>query len=487
MPLSFDNSYARLPSRFTARVMPSASVAPRLIVFNAVLAAALGLEGLNTEAASLARTFSGLEMPDGADPLAMAYAGHQFGHFVPQLGDGRAILLGEIIGKNGQRYDIQLKGAGQTPFSRRGDGRAALGPVLREYLVSEAMAALRVPTTRSLAAVLTGAVVYREAALPGAILTRVARSHIRVGTFQYFAARDDLDALRLLTDYALDRHYPQVRHSAVPALALLEAVSTAQAELVALWMLAGFVHGVMNTDNMAVSGDTIDYGPCAFLDVYDPNTVFSSIDEHGRYAFANQPRVAQWNLARFAETLLPLIDTDSERAVAAATEILNRFGGVFEAAFLRGMRAKIGLTIERPGDRHLVQGLLSAMAQGQADFTLTFRSLADALTEDHAAAAHFTNPGPFAAWASLWRDRMAEEAVRPDDRRAAMRLVNPARIPRNHHIEQVIQAAAGAGDFGPFHAMAAALAQPFDDDPAFTSFDQPPEAHERVERTFCGT
>lgn len=481
MPIQFDNTYARLPERFSARVNPSAAVAPKLIVFNDSLAAQLGLDLQGADETALARLFSGLETPHGAEPLAMAYAGHQFGHFVPQLGDGRAILLGEVMGRDGVRYDIQLKGAGQTPFSRRGDGRAALGPVLREYIVSEAMAALGMPTTRSLAAVLTGDAVYRETALPGAVLTRIARSHIRVGTFQYFAAREDVEALRILTGYVVERHYPALRGSATPALDLLTAATAAQAELIARWMSIGFIHGVMNTDNMAVSGDTIDYGPCAFMDTYHPNTVFSSIDEHGRYAFANQPRIAQWNLARFAETLLPLIDDNGEKAVALATEALNGFGAAFERAFLARMRPKLGLTAAMPGDLHLIQGLLNAMAQGGADFTVTFRALASG-----DASRHFDDPSLFNAWAEAWHSRLAEEGATPDSRRDAMLAANPWIIPRNHRIEAVIQSAV-TGNFAPFREMISALEQPFQVRHEFAHFTRPPEPQERVERTFCGT
>jgi serine/tyrosine/threonine adenylyltransferase len=481
MDISFDNSYARLPERFAARIAPSAAVAPRLIAFNAALAKQLGIDDPATDEQALARLFSGLDVPRGAEPLAMAYAGHQFGHFVPQLGDGRAILLGEVVGRDGVRYDIQLKGSGQTPFSRRGDGRAALGPVLREYIVSEAMAAMGVPTTRSLAATLTGADVHRETLLPGAVLTRVARSHLRVGTFQYFAARRDVEALRTLTDYALARHYPDRTEDDVPALGLLQSVIAAQARLIAHWMSIGFIHGVMNTDNMTISGDTIDYGPCAFMDAYHPNTVFSSIDEQGRYAFANQPRIAQWNLARLAETLLPLIDVDPEKAVAIATETLNGFGALFETAFLDRMRAKLGLNTAQPGDLDLVQGLLTAMTHGEADFTLTFRALASG-----DAQRHFNDPALFENWAPAWQARLATEGATPASRREIMNAANPWIIPRNHRIESVIQSAV-AGDFAPFHEMTAALADPYTERPEFASYTFAPQSHERVERTFCGT
>lgn len=481
MTVVFDNTYARLPERFSARVAPSAAVKPRLIKFNTNLAATLGLDGLGADEQALARVFSGQENLPGVQPLAMAYAGHQFGHFVPQLGDGRAILLGEVIGRDGARYDIQLKGAGQTPFSRRGDGRAALGPVLREYIVSEAMAALGIPTTRALAAVLTGDAVYRETPLPGAILTRVARSHIRVGTFQYFAARQDVEALRILTDYVLRRHYAERIVENTPALTLLGAVIEGQATLIAKWMCVGFIHGVMNTDNMAVSCDTIDYGPCAFMDVYHPNAAFSAIDEQGRYAYANQPRIAQWNLARFAETLLPLIDDNGEVAVARATEALNRFGGLFESAFLRGMRAKLGLMTESAGDLVLIQDLLTAMAKGNADFTVTFRAIATAN-----AGASFDDPEIFESWAQRWRKRLADEGATPESRRSAMVSANPWVIPRNHRIEEAIQAAI-VGDFQLFYEMNAVLAKPFEEQTDFARYALPPTWQERIEKTFCGT
>jgi uncharacterized protein YdiU (UPF0061 family) len=488
MHFAFENTYARLPERFAARVVPSAAKRPRLIKFNGALAERLGLNPQDTDEIALAALFSGLTVPRGAEPLAMAYAGHQFGHFVPQLGDGRAILLGEVKGRDGIRYDVQLKGAGQTPFSRRGDGRAALGPVLREYIVSEAMAALGVPTTRSLAAVATGDAVYRETALPGAVLTRIARSHLRVGTFQFFAARRDLDALKTLMDYAIARHYPHAGEADTPALAFLEAVVAAQARLIAHWMSIGFIHGVMNTDNMAISGDTIDYGPCAFLDAYHPNTVFSSIDEHGRYAFANQPRIAQWNLARLAETLLPLIDADGARAAARATETLETFGPAFEASFTQLFRRKLGLHSERPGDLALIQGLLSAMAQGAADFTLTFRALAESTGPGAAAARDaFTEPSAFDAWTETWRARLAAEETTPAARISLMLAANPAFIPRNHRIEAVIQAATQSADFEPFHEMVSVLSYPFAEQPGRENYAQPPAPDERVERTFCGT
>src|SRR6201747_1760712 len=374
----FQNSYAALPANFFARVAPTPVASPRLVKLNRPLAVHLGLDPDVLESAEGAEILAGKRIPDGADPIAMAYAGHQFGHFVPQLGDGRAILLGEVIDADGVRRDIQLKGSGPTPFSRRGDGRAALGPVLREYIVSEAMAALGIPSTRSLAAVVTGENVVRETLLPGAVLTRVASSHIRVGTFQYFAARSDVAGVRRLADHVIARHYPDVAGAERPYHALLDEVIGRQAELVAHWLLVGFIHGVMNTDNTSISGETIDYGPCAFMDSYDPATVFSSIDEMGRYAYGNQPRIALWNLTRFAECLLPLFSDDQEKAIAEAQSALGNFAEKFDAAYYAGLRRKLGLATAQDDDPDLANDLLKAMAENAADFTLAFRRLGDA-------------------------------------------------------------------------------------------------------------
>jgi uncharacterized protein YdiU (UPF0061 family) len=420
----------------------------------------------------------------------MAYAGHQFGHFVPQLGDGRAILLGEVIDTDGVRRDIQLKGSGPTPFSRRGDGRAALGPVLREYIVSEAMAALGIPTTRSLAAVITGESVLRETALPGAVLTRVASSHIRVGTFQYFAARGDTEGVRRLADHVIARHYPEAANAVRPYHALLQGVIARQAELVARWLLVGFIHGVMNTDNTSISGETIDYGPCAFMDSYDPAAVFSSIDEQGRYAYANQPRIALWNLTRLAECLLPLLSDDKDKAIEQAQSILAEFAEKFATAYQAGLRQKTGLLTERDGDEALVQDLLDAMARNQADFTLTFRGLSDAAldaTSDQRVRQLFTDPTAYDEWAVRWRKRIGDEPQAPATRAIAMRAVNPAFIPRNHRIEAVIEAAVARDDFAPFEALLAVLSSPYEDQPALSAYAQPPEPHQRVLQTFCGT
>lgn len=490
MQFAFDNSYARLPDRFYRAVTPTKVAAPKVIKINRALAEVLGLDAEALATPAGAEVLAGNAVPGGAASIALAYAGHQFGHFVPQLGDGRAILLGEIVGKDGKRRDVQLKGSGRTPFSRGGDGRAALGPVLREYVVSEAMAALGIPTTRSLAAVLTGEPVAREGLLPGAVLTRIAASHIRVGTFEYFAARDDREALSTLTSYALERHYPDARGAENEALALLERVIEAQAKLVARWLGVGFIHGVMNTDNTSIAGETIDYGPCAFLDAYDPRKKFSSIDHGGRYAFANQPRIAQWNLARLAETLLPSLATGEEEAVRLATERLERFPALFEAAHLAVLRAKLGLTREAADDAALAGDLFERMAESEVDFTLFFRRLAASALDaknDGEVAALFANAGAFHDWAAGWRKRLATEDVAPEERATAMRLANPAFIPRNHRIEELIAAAVVRGDFEPFERLCRVLERPFDDQPDAADLALPPKPEERVQATFCGT
>jgi uncharacterized protein YdiU (UPF0061 family) len=484
----FQNSYSALPDSFFARVAPTPVAAPRLIKLNRPLAVQLGLDPDLLETAEGAAILAGKTVPAGADPIAMAYAGHQFGHFVPQLGDGRAILLGEVIDKDGVRRDIQLKGSGPTPFSRRGDGRAALGPVLREYIVSEAMYALGIPTTRSLAAVVTGEHVIRETALPGAVLTRVASSHIRVGTFQFFAARGNTDAIRALADHVIIRHYPELRDAERPYHSLLAAVVARQAELIARWLLVGFIHGVMNTDNSSISGETIDYGPCAFMDAYNPAQVFSSIDEMGRYAYANQPRIALWNLTRLAECLLRLFAGEQEKAIAEAQDILGAFSDQFSAAYQAGLRRKVGLFTERDGDEALIQDLLDAMARNQADFTLTFRKLGDAAADDGAdVRAQFMEPTAFDEWAARWRARIALEPQGAAERQAAMHAVNPMFIPRNHRIEAVIQAAVNDDDYAPFEELVKVLARPFDDQPDYAAYADPPLPDQRVLQTFCGT
>ena len=486
----FEHTYAALPANFFARVAPTPVAAPRLIKLNRELAVQLGLDPDQLATPEGAEILSGKRLPEGAEPIAMAYAGHQFGHFVPQLGDGRAILLGEVIDKDGIRRDIQLKGSGPTPFSRRGDGRAALGPVLREYIVSEAMAKLGIPTTRSLAAVISGESVMRETVLPGAVLTRVAASHIRVGTFQFFAARGDTDGVRRLADHAIGRHYPELAKADRPYHALLDAVIARQADLVARWLLVGFIHGVMNTDNTSISGETIDYGPCAFMDEYNPATVFSSIDEMGRYAYGNQPRIALWNLTRLAECLLPLFSDDQDKAIEQAQFALGEFAEKFTAAYQAGLRAKIGLFTKADGDEALVQDLLDAMAKNQADFTNAFRRLGDAALgadNDEPVRGLFIDPTMLDQWAARWRQRTALEPQTPAERRTAMHRVNPAFIPRNHRVEAVIQAAMNNDDYAPFEELLTVLSKPFEDQPAFADYAEPPEADQRVTQTFCGT
>jgi uncharacterized protein YdiU (UPF0061 family) len=473
--IPFDNSYARLPARLFHRQTAEPVSAPAPIVVNGALAAELGLDAAALAGPEGTAVLAGNAVPGGADPLAQVYAGHQFGGWNPQLGDGRALLLGEVIDTAGRRRDLQLKGSGRTPFSRMGDGRAWLGPVLREYVVSEAMHAMGIPTTRALAAVATGEPVLRETGpMPGAVLTRVAASHIRVGTFQFFAARGDLEAVRALTEYAIARHYPQAEDAA----GLLEAVIAAQADLVARWLGVGFIHGVMNTDNCAISGETIDYGPCAFMDRYEAGKVFSSIDRFGRYAYDRQPDIAVWNLAQFATCLLPLIDADQDRAVDRATEAVHRFPALFAARRLAVFREKLGLTdIGTPDeDGALIDDLLEAMEAGGADFTNTFAGLADGT-----ARAAFADSAPFEALAPRLAARHAAQGG-PD--RDAMARANPRLIPRNHQIEAMIVAAV-AGDFAPFRRLNEALANPFVAPPA--DLAAPPAPHEEVAATFCGT
>jgi uncharacterized protein YdiU (UPF0061 family) len=485
---ALSNTFAHLPERFFTPQAPAHVAQPALLKFNAELARELGLDVAAIEGGDMAALFAGNILPVGAEPIAMAYAGHQFGNFTPQLGDGRAILLAEVIDRTGTRRDIQLKGAGRTAFSRGGDGRAALGPVLREYLMSEAMHALAIPTTRALAAVLTGETVLRDAALPGAVLTRILASNIRVGTFQYFAARGDDEAVKLLADYVIARHYPALAEAENPYLALLQAVMERQAQLIASWLNIGFIHGVMNTDNMAVSGETIDFGPCAFMNEYDPTTVFSSIDRMGRYAYGNQPQIAHWNIARFAETLLSLIDPDEKRSIALASEMINGFGPVFERFWLQGLREKIGLRTEEAEDRQLIQDLLGIMAQSRVDFTVLFRQLSDAIeaSADATVGGLFENPAAFDGWATQWRARLGREAMLPADRAAAMRRKNPAFIPRNYLVEQALTAAL-QGDLQPFNTLLEVLQHPFEDQPESAQYAQAPPADDSPYVTFCGT
>jgi uncharacterized protein YdiU (UPF0061 family) len=463
-----DHSYAQLPKLFHERVEPTAVREPRLVILNRPLAESLGL---NADALTNAALFAGNELPPGAESLAQAYAGHQYGHFTT-LGDGRAILLGEQITPSGGRFDIQLKGPGPTPYSRRGDGRAALGPMLREYIISEAMHALGIPTTRSLAVVTTGEVIFRQERLPGAVLTRVAASHIRVGTFEWAAAHQDVTALKALADYAMRRHYPEVVEAENPPLAFLEAVMERQAALIARWQCVGFIHGVMNTDNMAISGETIDYGPCAFMDAYDPATVFSSIDRHGRYAYANQPKIAQWNLARFAEALLPLLHEDEKQSIEMANEAIHGFQNRFQRHWLAGMRAKLGLFSEEAEDAALIQSLFEWMQEKKADFTNTFRDLSGSSTE----------------WHQRWQLRLSQQPQTKDEVAGLMHRNNPAFIPRNHLVEEALTAASEQGDLNPMQRLLTVLAAPYDHASQVPGeFAEPAPVSSEPYQTFCGT
>jgi serine/tyrosine/threonine adenylyltransferase len=465
---------------------PAPVRAPRLLLFNRPLAAELGWGGLAFSDAEAAEIFSGNVIPAGAAPVAMAYAGHQFGHFVPQLGDGRAILLGEVIDAAGARRDIHFKGSGKTPFSRGADGRSPLGPALREYIVSEGMNALGIPTTRSLAVAATGEIVMREHKTPGAVLTRVALSHIRVGTFGFFARRGNTENLRILAGYTIDRLYPELQQAANPYLALLDAVIARQARLVASWMQVGFIHGVMNTDNMAVSGETIDYGPCAFMDSYDPATVFSSIDAQGRYAYGNQGAIAQWNLARFAETLLPLFGRDEAQAVSRAEESIEKFSALFGDAWHAGMRRKLGLRNAEEGDAALIGELLRLMQEKSADFTLTFRALCAAADDPDDGIPSMDGP-EMKDWLNSWQARLTRQKQDPKGRGPSLRAVNPLYIPRNHLVERAIAAAVERDDISETEKLLAALQQPYKERGEFALYARPPEPEERVCRTFCGT
>lgn len=482
----FDNSYVQLPQQFYARQAPEPVRAPKLIKINHELSALLGVDPEILETDAGAAMLAGNELPEGAEPISLAYAGHQFGGWVPQLGDGRAVLLGEVVGTDGVRRDLQLKGSGRTPFSRGGDGRAALGPVLREYIVSEAMHAMGIPTTRSLAAVTTGEEVLREGYLPGAVLTRVATSHVRVGTFEFFLGRGDIDGLRTLADYVIDRHYPDVREAENPYLGLLERVLRRQAALVARWFGIGFIHGVMNTDNTSVVGETIDYGPCAFMDTFHPDKVFSSIDHMGRYAFSNQPGILQWNLAQLAQCLLPVIDDDPKKALEPTQEIIDTFPGLFETALIDVMGRKLGFADPGPEHLQLAFDLLQAMASGKADFTNTFRALPEAISGD--GPRHlFEDPAAFDSWVHPWREKLAEERATADGIKDLMRSVNPAVIPRNHMVEAAIRAAEDRGGFAPFHALVEEVTDPYRPRPEDSPYTRPPAPHEVVHQTFCGT
>ncbi|HTB96838.1 MAG TPA: YdiU family protein [Terracidiphilus sp.] len=489
----FENTYARLPERFYVRVIPTPVAAPRLVQLNADLARKLRIDPVALDSREGIEILAGNRVAEGSEPLAEAYAGHQYGHFVPSLGDGRANLLGEVIGHDGHRYDIQLKGSGRTPFSRGGDGRAALGSVLREYIVSEAMAALGVPTTRALAAVTTGERVLRETALPGAVLTRVATSHLRVGTFEYFAARKDIDGLRTLADFAIQRHYPNARQTDRPIRSFLRSVIHNQSNLVAQWMLLGFIHGVMNTDNTSISGETIDYGPCAFMESYDPATVFSAIDQFGRYAYGNQPRIALWNMTRLAEALLPLLVLEcgtEQAALDSANEELLVFAPTYETARLTGMRRKLGLFSAREGDAALIEGLLELMLANKVDFTLTFRHLseaADGSEGDAMVRRLFSDATGFESWSTQWQRRLEAESDSEQARAASMRKANPAFIPRNHLVEAALNSAVDRQDFQPFEELLDVVSHPFEDRSGLERYSAPALPEESVTRTFCGT
>jgi len=478
----FDTSYARLPKSLYAQLCPVPVCAPRVVILNHTLAKSLGLDICTLTAEEAALLFSGTVLPDAAQPIAQAYAGHQFGNYTI-LGDGRAILLGEHITPTGDRFDIQLKGSGQTPFSRRGDGRAALAPMLREYIISEAMHALNIPTTRSLAVVTTGESVMRETILPGAILTRVAESHIRVGTFEYAARMEDTKGIKTLADYAIQRHYPELSEAGNPYLAFLNSVMQRQASLVAKWMQVGFIHGVMNTDNMAISGETIDYGPCAFMDTYDPSTVFSSIDHHGRYGYSNQPHAAQWNLARFAETLLPLLHPVQEKAMALAEEAIHSFPELFQNHWLAGMRKKLGLFTEEAEDIQLVETLLTWMQKHQVDYTNSFRALAaECLPKDpvfHDVA--------FIEWHAHWQARLSRQSKSKQSSFRSMQMSNPAILPRNHRVEEALAAASEYDNYTLAQRLLAAVTNPYIDVPENADYRIPPAPSERVYQTFCGT
>ena len=480
--------------RFYARARPTRVSRPQLIRFNHELAASLKFAESDFDAAEAAAVFSGKLVPAGADPLAMAYAGHQFGHFNPRLGDGRALLLGELLDDRDSVYEVQLKGSGRTEFSRDGDGRAALGPVLREYLLSEAMAALHVPTTRALAVVATGERVARERMLPGGVITRVATSFVRIGTFQYFASQGDTGAVKALADFVIERAFPELAAAERPYAAFLQAVIERQARLIARWMQLGFIHGVMNTDNVSIAGETIDYGPCAFMDAYAHDRVFSSIDREGRYAYNNQPGIGLWNLTRFAECLLPLLAENQAQAIKLASTLLDEYAPEYERVWLAGMRAKCGLSaIEGTDgeDKSLLEALLNVMADNEADFALTFFHLsrlpAGSPEHDVECRRLFARPIEFDRWARAWRERLKRETLDDERRQSAMRAVNPVYIPRNHQIEAAIRAAEDRGDYAPFHDLYEVLRKPFDEQPGKQAYQLPPEPEEVVCQTFCGT
>lgn len=489
-PPPLQASYRQLGEQFSSDQQPTPVTDPSLIRVNPALAELLNLSVAELESAEALQVFAGNGVPHNSQPIATVYAAHQFGGWNPQLGDGRAVLLGEIIGKDGRRYDIQLKGAGQTPYSRRGDGRSALGPVLREYLVSEAMAALGIPTTRALAAVTTGEQVVRDTFLPGAILSRVASSHIRIGTFQFFSAQGDIDSVKTLADYVIDRHYPQAGESSDPYSTLLNCVIEAQARLLAQWMAVGFIHGVMNTDNMLVCGETVDYGPCAFMDKYHPQKVFSSIDTHGRYAYAKQPEIAQWNLTWLAQALLPLMDDVEAEAIKKAQVVLGQFVTVFTESYQLLQAEKLGFPSANAEVSTLFSELLALMAEQGEDFTLTFRALTDHLAIDNQAripSEIYTLPQAFQPWLARWQGLLDEQNINASSAQALMVSKNPVFIPRNHQIEAAIEEATTKQDFTRFHRLVEVLAQPFEYRQEDKAFAMAPKPEEEVKATFCGT
>ena len=487
--INFDNSYARLPKSFFECIKPTPVKEPKLVRFNKPLANEIGLNVIEDNDI-LSDIFSGNIVPEGSEPIALVYAGHQFGYFVPQLGDGRAILLGEIVNNGGCRFDIQLKGSGQTSYSRSGDGRAPLGAVIREYIISEAMHSLNIPTTRSLAIIVTGELVSRETLLPGGILTRIASSHLRVGTFEYFAASDDQENLQLLADYSINRHFPNIKKSNLRYQTFLESVCDRQAALIAKWMHVGFVHGVMNSDNTSISGETIDYGPCAFMDSYDPATVFSSIDHHGRYAYGNQPNIAQWNIACLGECLLPLIHPDRNKAIGIAEEILDSFQDKFRKYWLSGMYKKIGLTQNEPEDINLLEQLLELMKENKTDYTLTFRYLSDAIENDTGNSnfeKQFLSQNKISEWLVSWRKRLKIQSASFKKIKMSMQKENPAFIPRNHRIEKAIYEAVDNNDYSYMDHLILLLNKPYQDQPNNSEYMHPPEKPDHNYQTFCGT
>lgn len=489
MPFNFDNTYAKQLDGFYSSCIAAKAPAPKVIKINTALASELGLQLDDLSEAQQLAIFSGNSVPEGSLPLAQAYAGHQFGNFVPQLGDGRALLLGEVLDSSGARFDIQLKGSGQTPFSRNGDGKSALGPVLREYIMSEVMHALGIPTTRALAAVTTGETVMRTSPLPGGVFTRVAASHIRVGTFQYFAARQETDNIKKLADYAIARHYPEIKQTENPYLSFLAAICDAQAALIAKWMCVGFIHGVMNTDNMTISGETIDYGPCAFMDYYAPETVFSSIDRHGRYAYQNQPSIALWNLARLAEAILPLFGDDTEQAIAQATEILDAFPEQYTQYWLQGMRKKIGLSCEEENDLSLVNDLFASMDKQQVDYTLLFHNLIKVLQDEEPLVyGLFNDATAFKLWVTRWKQRLEQDPLEISKSIELMSQVNPIYIPRNHKVEEALEAAVNDNDCSKFELLLAIVSKPFQPQDGKEDYNQPaPDEFRETFKTFCGT